>query len=231
MKMLLVDRDPHVLETLSFTFRFLWPDVTLLTTSDGMKAIEVADSASPDVIVLELELPDMGGTDVVRQIRLFSDVPIVVLTNRDGEMDKVRSLEAGADDYIAKPFSPLDLLARTKAVLRRAGVLNADGEDLPPMVAGNLSIDFSTREISLDGKSVHLTPIEYKLLQVLVRNGGRVVTHEAFRRRVWGDAEYIDNSTIKKNIAQIRRKLGDTPGNPQMILNERGVGYKFIKPS
>jgi len=232
MKLLLIDHNPEVLKAVGLTFRFLWPEATVLTASEGSRATEMAEIESPDAIVLDLDLPDIDGFEVIRQIRLFSDVPIIILTERSEEIDTVRSLETGADDYIVKPFSPLDLLARAKATLRRAGVFNYEGEDLlPPLVIGELTVDFSTREILLNSKSVHLTPIEYKLLHVLVRNEGRVVTHEALRRKIWGNAEYVGASTVKKNIAQLRRKLGDTPGAPKLILNERSIGYRFVKSS
>ena len=230
MRILSIDQDPDTLKAVSLTLRFLWPEVALETATTGMAGVEKAESLSPDAIILDLDLPDIDGLEVLRQLRLFSDVPIIVLTARDQEIDKVRSLEIGADDYVAKPFSPLELLARVKATLRRAGVLNPEVVDLPPYVVGNLTINFATREISRDGESLHLTPIEYKLLQVLVRNSGRVVTHDSIRRWVWGGAEYVDSSTVKKNISQLRKKLGDTPEFGALIVNERGVGYKFVKP-
>lgn len=210
--------------------KLLWPEVALIAAQNAETGIEKVESEPPDIIIMDIELPDMEGCEVIRQIRLFSEVPILVVSSRDEEINKVKAFQAGADDYIVKPFSPLDLLARLKATLRRSGIRYAEGEDLPPIVAGDLVINFGTREVLLGSQPVHLTPIEYKLLYVLVRNEGRIVTHEAMGRKVWGTAEYVDPSTVRKNIAQLRSKLGDNSGKPGMIRNERGVGYKFVRP-
>jgi len=190
----------------------------------------LAETESPDIIILDINLPDIAGFEVLKQIRLFSDVPIIILTVRDEEVDKVRGLETGADDYITKPFSPLDLLARVKATLRRAGMRHPEGENIPPLVAGDLTVNFFTREVRVRNQSVHLTPIEYKLLYALVRNPERTVTHQALRQQVWGSANYVQPSTVKKYIHQLRSKLGDSSDPPQMIVNDRGIGYRFDKP-
>ncbi|MBL7209782.1 MAG: response regulator transcription factor [Dehalococcoidia bacterium] len=228
MKVLLIEDRQEIINTLSLTFKLRWPEATLLSTPEGAKGIEMAESESPDIIILDINLPDMEGFEVLEQIRLFSDVPIIILTVREAELDKVRGLEMGADDYVVKPFSAIDLLARVRAVLRRVGVRHPEDEELPPFTAGDLTINFLTREVLLRGEPVHLTPTEYKLLHYLVRNQGRVATHEALRQHVWGSAEYVDPSTVKKNIHQLRSKLGDAVA--QMIISERGVGYKFAKP-
>jgi two-component system KDP operon response regulator KdpE len=230
MKVLLIEDDENIAASISLCFEFRWPEAEVIATTEGTKGIEMTESESPDIIILDLNLPDIDGLDVLKQIRLFSDVPLIILTIRDVEMDKVKGLEMGADDYIVKPFSALDLLARVKATLRRAGMRSLAKEDIPPFIAGNLTINFLAREVSIGGKPVQLTPTEYKLLYTLVRNKGRTVTHEALQRQVWGSAEYVDSSTVKKYIYQLRTKLGDTSTPPQMILSERGVGYKFVAP-
>jgi two-component system KDP operon response regulator KdpE len=230
MKVLLIEDDENIAASISLCFEFRWPEAEVIATTEGTKGIEMTESESPDIIILDLNLPDIDGLDVLKQIRLFSDVPLIILTIRDVEMDKVKGLEMGADDYIVKPFSALDLLARVKATLRRAGMRSLAKEDIPPFIAGNLTINFLAREVSIGGKPVRLTPTEYKLLYTLVRNKGRTVTHEALQRQVWGSAEYVDSSTVKKYIYQLRTKLGDTSTPPQMILSERGVGYKFVAP-
>lgn len=230
MKVLLIEDDENIAASISLCFEFRWPEAEVIATTEGTKGIEMTESESPDIIILDLNLPDIDGLDVLKQIRLFSDVPLIILTIRDVEMDKVKGLEMGADDYIVKPFSALDLLARVKATLRRAGMRSLAKEDIPPFIAGNLTINFFAREVSIGGKPVQLTPTEYKLLYTLVRNKGRTVTHEALQRQVWGSAEYVDSSTVKKYIYQLRTKLGDTSTPPQMILSERGVGYKFVAP-
>lgn len=230
MKVLLIEDNPEIVNTLSLTFRLRWPEATLVSTDKGAKGIEMVETESPDIVILDINLPDISGFRVLEDIRLFSDVPVIVLTVREDEVDKVRGLEMGADDYITKPFSPLDLLARVKAVLRRAGIRYLEEESLPPLVAGKLTINFSIREVFLGGQRVHLTPTEYKVLYCLVRKEGRIVTQESLRRQVWGSAKYVDASVLKKYIYQLRTKLGDTSGSPRIILSERGVGYKFVKP-
>jgi DNA-binding response OmpR family regulator len=157
-------------------------------------------------------------------------VPIIVLSVKDTEVDKVKSLEMGADDYIVKPFSPLELLARVKAVLRRTNMRHPEEENIPPFTAGDLAVNFSTREVLLHDHPLSLTPIEYKLLFCLVRNEGRLITHSTLQQQVWGGTDYVNPNIVKKYIHQLRTKLGDTSDPPQMILSERGQGYKFIRP-
>ena len=230
MKALLIEDNQEIVSTVSLTFKLRWPDAVLLSSDKGAEGIAMTETESPDIIILDINLPDMEGFEVLKQIRLFSDVPIIILTIRETEVDKVMGFEMGADDYITKPFSPLDLLARVKAVLRRAGMPQSGGEDVPPFTAANLTVNFTTREVYLSDKRMHLTPTEYKLLCQLVRNEGRTVTQQALRQQVWGNTEYVDPSTIKKYIYQLRTKLSDTSDPPQIILNERGIGYKFVKP-
>lgn len=229
MKVLFIEDSPEIVNTLSLTFKLRWPEATLISTDKGTKGIEMVKTESPDIVILDINLPDMSGFKALEHIRLLSGVPIIILTVREEEVDKVRGLEMGADDYITKPFSPLDLLARVKAVLRRTSMPYPE-EELPPLVAGDLTIDFSTREVFLSNQRVHLTPNEYKVFYCLVRNEGRVVTQETIKQQVWGSAKYVEASTLKKYIYQLRTKLGDTSDPPQIILSERGVGYKFIKP-
>jgi len=230
MKILLIEDSPEIVNTACLTFRLRWPEASVLSADSGTKGIEMAEAESPDIVILDINLPDMNGFEVLEQIRSFSDVSVIILTIRDSEVDKVRGLEMGADDYIIKPFSPLDLLSRVKAVLRRTGIQPSEEEATPPFIAANLTIKFATREVYLNGKPVHFTPTEYKLLCYLVKHEGRPVTQQALKQRVWGSAEYVDPSTIKKYIYQLRTKLGSSSEGPQMILNERGVGYKFVKP-
>ncbi len=230
MKVLLIDESRDMANTISLTLRILWAEAIFLSTESGIKAVEMVETEMPDMVILDVDLPDADGFEVLKQIRLFSDVPIIILTTRDAEMDKVRSLEMGADDYITKPFSPLYLLARIKAALRHAGASYTDEQDVPPFAMGDIAINFNTREVLCQNRPVHLTPIEYKLLNVLVRNEGRVVTHESLRQKVWGYSEYLDSSAVKKSVMQLRRKLGCCPGTRSIIVNERGIGYKLVKP-
>ena len=229
MKVLVVDDEPDIVEVVTLTFTLRWPDAEVLHAATGAQGIEFARAESPGIITLDIGLPDMDGFQVCDQVRRFSDVPITMLTARHDEVDKVRGLELGADDYITKPFSHLELLARARAVLRRSEsqVPAAEG---PPFVAGPLRIDYASREVTIEGKPVKLTPIEYGILYHLSRNENRVLTFRTLLAKVWG-REYVDEvDYLKVHIQHLRRKLGDDPENQPMIVNERGVGYKFVRP-
>lgn len=229
MKFLLIDSSPEVSGSLSLAFKMRWPSAVFLSATSGTGGLEILERQSPDLVIGEVDLPDIDGFEVLKQIRLFSNVPVIILSGRDAEVDRVRGLELGADDYIIKPFSPLDFLARVQAVLRRSGTVDGE-QELPPFTAANLTLDFSSRELFFAGQRVHLTPTEYKLLCHLVRNEGRVVTSNSLKRVVWNDIDYLDPTTVKKYIYQLRTKLGDNADCPRMIMNERGIGYKFVKP-
>lgn len=229
MKVLVVDDEPDIVEVVTLTFTLRWPDAEVLHAATGTQGIEFARAESPGIIILDIGLPDMDGFQVCDQVRRFSDVPIIMLTARHDEVDKVRGLELGADDYITKPFSHLELLARARAVLRRSEsqVPAAEG---PPFAAGSLRIDYASREVTVEGKPVKLTPIEYGILYHLSRNENRVLTFRTLLAKVWG-REYVDEvDYLKVHIQHLRRKLGDDPDNQPMIVNERGVGYKFVRP-
>ena len=216
------------MQAISTCFEMRWPDSIILTASEGMKGIELVETESPDVVLLDIGLPDMNGFEVLRQIRFFSDVPIIIETVEEQEPERVRGLELGADDYIIKPFSYIELLARVNAVVRRSQTLDFK-DNMPDFVSSNLTIDFATREVRLEGKLVRLTPTEYKLLYLLVRNSGQVITQKRLMQQVWGE-DYIENTDyLRAYIRRLRDKLQDDP--PQMILTEHGIGYKFVSRS
>jgi two-component system KDP operon response regulator KdpE len=193
---------------------------------EGSEGIEEVENESPDIVLLDLGLPDIDGFDVLHRIRLFSTVPIIIITAREQEMDRVRGLEVGADDYIAKPFSYLELLARVNAVLRRS--TGAELAPSKPFVSGKLSIDFSSQEVYLGGKAVKLTSTEYRLLCYLANNARRTVSQRTLLQKVWGP-EYVDTPEhLKVHIHNLRHKLGDNP--PRLIITEPGRGYKFVPP-
>ncbi|MBI2857570.1 MAG: response regulator transcription factor [Chloroflexi bacterium] len=230
MKIMLIEDSPEIVKGVSLTFKLRWPDASVLSYSEGARGIAAIQSESPDIVILDINLPDMNGFEVLENVRRFSDVPIIILSVRDSEVDELRGLEMGADDYIVKPFSPANLLSRCKAVLRRAHI--AHGEDsLPPLIAGDLHLDFATREFRINGCKAHLTRNEGKILFCLVKNEGRVVSQETIKEQVWGKAaRHVDNSALKRYIYQLRMKLGDSAEAPLVILNERGVGYRFNRP-
>ena len=202
----------------------------MLSATEGEKGLEVLESDAPDIIILDLGLPDIDGYDVLRQVRRFSDVPIIILTVRGEEMDKVKGLELGADDYIVKPFAPAELLARVKAVLRRAQMPELRGDE-KPIVTPKLSINLATREVIREGKAVKLSPTEYNLLYQLARNESKVLSHQMLLEKVWG-SEYTDSTEyLKVYIQRLREKLEEDPSNPKMFISERGLGYKFVSPS
>jgi len=227
MKILIVDEEPDVVRLISVSFGMQQPNWEVVAASDGEEALAAVEREQPALVLLDVGLPDMDGFQVLQQIRLFSDVPVVMLTVHDDELSKVRGLELGADDYITKPFSHLELLARVRAVLRRTQTLPLVHEE--PFVSGDLSMDFARREVTRRGEPVPLTATEYRLLYHLVRNAGQVLTHETLLARVWG-REYTDEiNYLKVHISRLRAKLEDDPRNPQHILTEHRVGYWFRK--
>lgn len=185
-----------------------------------------AGTRKPDLVVVDLGLPDGDGVDLIRELRGWSQVPVIVLSARSDENDKVRALDAGADDYIEKPFGVAELLARVRANLRRPRAV-ADGEAGAAMRFGDVEIDLATRTVTKAGVKVHLTPIEYRLLGVLVANAGRVLTQRHLLREVWGPSHVEHNHYLRVFMANLRHKLESDPAQPTMLLTETGVGYRL----
>jgi len=201
----------------------------VLGAGTGEAALDIVERQAPDIVLLDIGLPDKDGFAVLRELRAFSDVPVVMLTARDDAMDKVKGLELGADDYVTKPFNHLELMARVKAVLRRLD-MPAPASRAPSFVSGDLEVDFAKQEVRLRGDRVELTPTEYKLLYHLVRNAGHVLQHGTLLAKVWG-REYIDEvDYIRVYIRRLREKLGDDPEHPRYIQTERRLGYRFLAP-
>ena len=226
MKILIVDDDPDVVEVVSLCFSLRWPDAHVISSSTGEDALAHVEKDKPDLVLLDIVLPDMDGFQVCQEIREFSDVPVVMLSARDTEVDKVRGLEMGADDYITKPFSHLELLARVRAVMRRyESQLPAVGETFE---SGGLRIDYASRTVTVEGKVVRLTPTEYSLLYHLSRNAGCVMLHQTLLAKVWG-REYTDEvDYLKVYVRRLRQKLEGDAETIGEIVSERGVGYKFV---
>jgi two-component system KDP operon response regulator KdpE len=198
----------------------------VLEAETGAEAIGLAPSHLPDLILLDLGLPDMDGLEVVRKIREWSSVPIVVLSARGMERDKVAALDGGADDYITKPFGVKELAARVRVALRHAATGPSANE--PTFVVGKLSVDLARRRITLDGHEVHVTPIEYKLLTCLIRHAGRVVTHRQILTEVWGTPHAEQTHYVRIYMRQLRNKIEETPARPRYLLTEAGVGYRLV---
>jgi two-component system KDP operon response regulator KdpE len=229
MKILLVEDAPQVVESLTLTFQLQWADVEIVSTGQGGTAIDLVESEQPDLVLLDVGLPDIDGYRVLQAIREFSDLPVIMLTARDETMDKVKGLELGADDYITKPFDHLELLARMRSVLRRLD-LPAPRSRIPSVRSADLEVDFQSQEARLAGTRLDLTPTEYKLLYHLVRNPGRVLTHETLLSRVWGREYTSELDYLRVYIRRLRDRLNDDPLRPVYIRTERGIGYRFLAP-
>ena len=225
MRILVVDDEPDVIKVIAMSFRMQQPAWEVISAQDGPEALGLLEREHPNVVLLDIGLPEMSGLEVLESIRLFSDVPVIMLTVRDDELSKVQGLELGADDYVTKPFSHLELLARVRAVLRRAESLPLIHEQ--PFVSHDIRVDYARREVMVRDQPVVLTGTEYRLLYHLVRNAGQVMTHEVLLARVWG-REYSDEiSYLKSYISRLRNKLERDPHHPEYILTEYGVGYWF----
>jgi len=225
MKVLIVEDNRDIVETISLALQIRWPEAKLVSTHLGEKGIELVESESPDIVILDLGLPDISGFEVLKQIRLFSVVPIIILTVRAEEADIVKGLEWGADDYVVKPFSQLELLARVKAQIR--GQTRSREESL---VCGPLSFDPSTRQLLYDGKEIALTRTEAHILRHLMNNAGHVVTHSSLAEEVWGEDYPGAADSLKVHIRRLREKVETDPSQPQLILTKAGIGYFLKKP-
>jgi len=220
-KVLIVDDEPAIRKFLRVTLSA--QAYTTIEASSGQEALSKAASDKPDIIVLDIGLPDMNGIEVARLLRQWTRIPIIILSVRGAESDKIAALDAGADDYLTKPFGVGELLARLRAALRRAAQTTSE----PVFMSGNLKVDLARRLITLSGNEVQLTPNEYELLRVLVNHAGKVLTHRFLLREVWG-AEYGEEfHMLHVNISNLRRKIEPDPARPQFITTEPGVGYRL----
>lgn len=205
-------------------------DYKVLKASNGKEAISSFSSYCPDVILLDLGLPDMDGLDVLKKIRTWSSVPIIIVSARDQEKEKVTALDLGADDYITKPFGTSELLARIRTAIRH-NIKMETGKEFPTdfFKAKDLTIDFNKRIVTLGDKEIHLTQIEFKLVALLAGNAGKVLTYDYIIKKIWGPfSDVKDNQILRVNMANIRRKLEQNPADPQYIFTEVGVGYRMI---
>jgi len=224
-KILLVDDELSVQKLLAFPLRREGYDV--VSAHDGQEALDRLNDTTFDLIVLDLMLPNVDGFEVCRQVRSRSSVPIIMLTAKTEEIDKVLGLELGADDYITKPFSVREFRSRVKAVLRRAALSKSDEASREPLADGDLRIDFDKRAVTLAGEPVRLTYVEFEILTALARNPGRVYSRTILLERVWGDSSYRDPRTVDVHIRHLREKLERDAKNPELIQTVRGVGYRY----
>jgi two-component system KDP operon response regulator KdpE len=219
---LVVDDDPHLLKALRITLQAHGYAVD--TAADGGTALRAASSRPPDLMVLDLGLPDLDGADVLRELRRWSSLPVLVLSARHGSSDKVDALDAGADDYITKPFGLDELLARLRALLRRV----PEPESAPTVAASSFTVDLVQRTVTRDGNTVRLTPTEWGILERLVRSPGKLITQQHLLSSVWGPAYEKETNYLRVYMAQLRRKLEADPANPRHLLTEPGIGYRFV---
>jgi len=222
VKVLAVDDEPQILRALRASLAARGHDV--LTAPNGETALETAAKEPVELVVLDLGLPGIDGVEVIRRLRSWSEVPVIVLSVRDAQDDKVAALNAGADDYVTKPFAMEELLARMRAVLRRKGPVEPE-----PSVfrAGELEIDLARRLVTRAGAPVHLTPTEFALLEQFVTNPGKLLTHRFLLQKVWGDAYGQESHYVRVFVAGLRKKLEPDPGAPSLLLTEPGVGYRW----
>lgn len=202
----------------------------VLYADTGAQGLEIIRSQCPDIILLDLGLPDMNGFEIIREVRTWTSTPIIVISARTAEQEKVSALDLGADDYITKPFGTSELLARIRASLRHSNRLRTDSPlYLRPYRHGEMKLDFSKRLLTIGSQVVHLTPIEYKIVAYLAQNSGKVITYAAILSNVWGPYADSDNKILRVNMANIRRKIEDDPAQPRYIFTEVGVGYRMAE--
>ena len=225
MKILIIEDDVQIVEAIMLAFQIRWPEAKVISTQQGEKGVDFVETEQPDIVILDLGLPDINGYDVLKQIRMFSDIPILILTARTEESDIVKGLEWGADDYMVKPFRQLELLSRIKALTRRRS--NNDNES--PLTVGSIVFNPSTGQLIADSKELNLTPTESRILHHLMRNAGQVVTHSSLADAVWGEDYPGAVDSLKVYIRRLREKLEEEPQEPQLILTKAGIGYLMTK--
>ena len=218
---LVVDDDPQILRAVRTSLH--GHSYEVLTAGNGETALDLLPDSDVDLIVLDLGLPGIGGQEVIERVRAWSEVPIIILSVRDGQHDKVDAFDAGADDYVTKPFGMPELLARMRAVRRRT-----EGDRRPPIVRfGELEVDLGRQLVRMDDAVIHLTPTEYRLLEAFVTNPGKLLTHRWLLQKAWGPGYATENQYLRVFIRQLRSKLTDDPARPRYIVTEAGLGYRW----
>jgi len=220
---LLIEDEPQMSRFLRITLQ--GHGYRLVEAGTGQEGLMQAASRNPDVVLLDLGLPDLDGLEVTRRLREWAQTPIIVISAREQEQDKVKALDAGADDYLTKPFSAGELMARIRVALRH--MARQAGKQEPVFILQNLRVDLAQRQVFIDEKEVHLTPIEYKLLTVLIRHAGKVITHNQLLKEVWGPAHVNEVQYLRVYMTQLRHKLEVDPTRPRFLMNEPGIGYRL----
>jgi DNA-binding response OmpR family regulator len=230
LKLLVGEDATDVAATIAFGARMTWPECEVTLTTSGEEVLRSFAEDPPDLVVLDVSMPPPDGFEVCRRIRERSSAPILMLTVRNATMDKVRALDLGADDYLTKPFDPLELFARLRALLRRQPntAPDAAGAPTPTFTAADLAIDFAAQQVQVRGQVVQLTTIEYRLLEELARQAGKVLSHQFLLEHVWGPEYVRETRYLKVIVRRLRHKLGDDPDNPRYIQTVWGTGYRFV---
>ena len=224
---LVVDDEPRMAQFITMNLEL--EGFRVISASDGYQALEKVVRELPDLVVLDVMMPEMDGFETLKRIREISAVPVIFLSVKGEELDRVRGLDLGADDYITKPFSPRELVSRIRAVLRRVEA-EASTHDSEIIVDDELRINFDQRKVIVRGQEVHLRPTEYRLLYQLVTNAGKLLTHETLLSRVWGPEYRDEDHYVRLYVTYLRQKIEKDPKNPKYILSERGLGYRFKEP-
>ena len=225
-KVLIIEDNQEVVEAVSLAIQIRWPRATVISTDSGKKGVELVGKKHPDIVILDLGLPDVSGFEVLKGIRIFSSIPIVILTVRGEEADVVKGLELGADEYIVKPFRQLELLSRIKALTRRKYTI----EENIPIVSGLLCLYPLDRVVKYNGRDISLTHSESVILQQLMERAGTVASTDIIAEKLWGDSFPDATSGIKVYIRRLRQKIEQDPDHPKLILTKHGLGYLFAKP-
>lgn len=223
---LIIEDEKNILDFMSKTLSS--NGYKTITSDSGQAGLAIINSQCPDLILLDLGLPDMDGNDIISSVRQWTSCPIIVISARTGEQDKVNALDLGADDYITKPFGTSELLARIRTSLRHSNRMDSNSPlFIRPYKCQGLMLDFEKRMVSLDGEEIHLTPVEYKIVAYLAKNSGKVMTYASVMENVWGPFTDSNNRILRVNMANIRRKIEKNPSQPQFLFTEVGVGYRM----
>jgi DNA-binding response OmpR family regulator len=224
MKAAIIEDEKNIINAIKVAFEFRWPEVKTVSAMKGKEGVELVRQEHPDIVILDINLPDISGFEVLKKIRRFSSVPVIILTVRPDDVDILTGLEAGADDYIIKPFNYLTLLARVKAILRRTENISLKNNQ-DTTISSRLTMNFINQRVTLDNQPVKLTPVEYQLLVLLVKNKDKVVPYRQIAEEIWKTDYEEETRNIRIYIRRLRKKLLDDP--PKIILNQHGSGYLF----
>ncbi len=228
LSVLIIEDEKNICDFVAKTLRS--GDYKVITAQTGKEGLAIMTSALPDLVLLDLGLPDMDGIDIIKQTRMWSSLPIIVISARIQEKEKVAALDAGADDYITKPFGTDELMARIRTAIRHSNKIVDDRvNSTRAYSAKGLMVDFNKRLVTVDGNEIHLTRVEYKIVSMLAQNSGKVITYSSLIEQVWGPYADDNNRILRVNMANIRRKIEKNPGEPEFIFTELGVGYRMIE--